>query len=169
MSTLAQLAEHARGNLEEQARCHRHLLDLARAQQDALLAQDSRRVHEVLQELEVAMVDRARSDVRRYATLQAIATALGITRDDVTADVLCAAIGDPAVAAAIAAAGDELRAVVGELDGIVARNRALLQHELGVIDSLVQGMTVDRTATPMYGKTGAQYEHARIRILDAQV
>jgi hypothetical protein len=155
-------------NLEDQVRLYRHLLELSSAQLAALRKQDVHSVHAILQEIEIAMLDRGKLEMQRSVVLSLAAAELGIGVEEITAARLEEAAGAP-LGGEIARCADELRQIVTQLDEVVARNRAMLEHELGVIDQVVQGMTVDREATPVYGKSGAQREVPRLRLLDAQV
>ena len=155
-------------NLQDQVRIYSHLLNLSRAQLAATQAKDVHSVHAILQELEMAMMERARHEQNRSRLISRAAVELGCTPEEVTATKLQATT-DAAISGEIARCSDELKAIVQELDTVVARNRALLEHELAVMDHLVKGMTVDRTATPTYMRSGAQREAGRLRLLDAQV
>ena len=94
---------------------------------------------------------------------------MSISPDDVTASVLQQHCAGHGVAGRIETASGQLRALVTDLDRIVHANRALLEHEISAVDYMVQGITVDRTATPRYLRSGAQADAPRIRLLDAQV
>ena len=155
-------------NLEDQVRIYRHLLELSSAQLTALRKQEVHTVHALLQEIEIGMLDRARLDARRADVIAAAAAELGVGIEDVSVTRLEEAAGT-VLGPEIARCANELRDIVEQLNEVVARNRALLEHELGVIDQMVQGMTVDRTATPVYGNSGAQRDVPRLRLLDAQV
>lgn len=155
-------------NLDEQVRLYRHLLTLSTAQLEALQRHDVRAVHAILQEIELAMLERAKVERRRADLLMAIASELGVPLDEVTATLL-SQISDAPVAEAIAAASTELRALIVELDLVVGKNRVLLEHELAIIDHMVKGMTTSAAVAPTYGKTGAQADAPRLKILDAQV
>lgn len=155
-------------NMEAQVRLYRHLLDLSQAQLAAVQAKDVHVVHAILQEIEMAMLERARLEQTRSSLIHRAAAELGVAVDDVTAARLEATC-DEAIAGEIRRCAGELRGIVEDLDQVVARNRALLEHELAVVDHLVKGMTVDRTARPTYGRTGAQGAASPLRLLDAQV
>lgn len=154
-------------NLDDQVRVYRRLLDLSQAQLVALQAQDVRTVHAILQEIELAMLERSKVDQRRSEVLMHIAQQLGIALEDVTASLLQQRADAP-IGEAIANASAELRGLVGDLDGVVARNRALLEHELAIIDHMVHGMTTVPDK-PTYAADGGQREAARLKLLDAQV
>lgn len=154
-------------NLQEQVRAWRRMLDLSQAQRVALEAQDVHGVHAILQDIEVAMLDRSRTEVRRSVLVAQAASMLGIEPEAVTRDLLVGCC-DATLAAQLEAASDELRVLVVELDSVVARNRALLEQELAIIEVLVEGATVDTTARATYGKHGNQTEAPRLRLLDAQ-
>jgi hypothetical protein len=155
-------------NLGEQARVWRRLLDLSQAQLAALQQQDVHAVHALLQELEVAMLDRSRTEVRRAMLLEQAGSKLGMPAADVTRDHIVAHCDEP-LALELTRAADELRVLVVELDAVVARNAAMLEQELAIIDVLVRGATVDTSARMTYGKLGVQDEAPRLRLLDAQV
>jgi hypothetical protein len=125
-------------------------------------------VHAVLQEIEVVMLDRSRVEVRRGMLLQQAAAVLGMPVADVTRDVLVACM-EPAEAAQLVQAAEELRALVVELDAVVGRNAALLEQELAIIEVLVEGATIDTSVRATYGQHGTQSEAPRLRLLDAQV
>jgi hypothetical protein len=155
-------------NLEDQVRVWRHLLDLSQAQLAALQVQDVHSVHAILQEIEVAMLDRSRTEIRRGMLLEQAALELGVPATEVTRTVL-QEHSDAPIAEALGRAADELRSLVGALDDVVARNRAMLEQELEIIELLVRGATEDRSVKQTYGKTGSQTDRPRLRLLDAQV
>jgi hypothetical protein len=155
-------------NLEDQVRCWQRLLELSQVQMQALLAQDPHTVHQALQEIEVAMLDRARTEITRGRLMEAIASTLGVPPLQVTRALLVQVSSAP-VAESLERAANALQVLVGELDRVVEKNKALLEHELAVIDTLVKGITVDRTARPTYQAAGVQGDAPRIRLLDAQV
>jgi len=166
--TAQRLAHEVLVNLSDQVRLYSHLLELSRAQLDAVRVQDVRSVHAILQEIEIAMLDRSRHEQRRELLIREVAAVLGIGQGEVTAARLQAACDAP-IAAEIGRASEELRAIVKDLDDVVSRNRAYLEHELSVVDHMVKGMTVDRSATPTYMRSGAQRDTVRLKLLDAQV
>ena len=168
MTRIQDIATEICTNLELQVRVWRRLLDLSQAQATALRAQDVHSVHAILQEIEMAMLERSRSEVRRSMLITAAAIELGIPESDVTRDAIAARC-DAALAGAMQAAAQELVELVGALDTAVARNTALLEQELAIIDVLVQGATLDRGTRTTYGKSGSQSEAPRLRLLDAQV
>jgi hypothetical protein len=155
-------------NLGEQERVWRRLLDLSLAQLQALQQQDVHGVHALLQEIEVVMLDRSRTEVRRSMLLTQAGSMLGIPADEVTREHLLAHC-DEAVAQELTRSAEELRALVVELDAVVARNAAMLEQELAIIDVLVRGATVDTSTKATYGKSGVENEAPRLRLLDAQV
>jgi hypothetical protein len=166
-AAVVNVAEEIVGNVQEQVSVWQRLLQLSMAQRAALEAQDAQAVHALLQEIEVAMLDRSRAEVRRGMLLGQAAAHLGIEVGDVTRDVIAACC--PAeLAARLEAAGEELRALVVELDAVVGRNAAMLEQELAIIELLVQGVTTDVAARPTYGKHGTTHEAPRLRLLDAQ-
>ncbi|MCW2927565.1 MAG: hypothetical protein JWM86_1533 [Thermoleophilia bacterium] len=154
--------------VQEQARVWRRLLDLSLAQLDALKSQNVHGVHAILQELEVTMLERSRTEVRRGILLQQAATMLDVPVEAITRDVLVEHV-DPQLAASLVEAAEELRALVVELDAVVGRNTVLLEQELAIIEVMVRGATVDSSARVTYGKHGMQHEAPRLRLLDAQV
>lgn len=168
MSSIQAIAAELALNVDEQARVWRRLLELSVAQQQALQVQDVHTVHAVLQELEVAMLERSRTEVRRGVLLNQAAAVLGMPVDEVTRDVI-AVHCEPATAERLRVAAGELRSLIVELDAIVHRNSALLEQELSIIEVMVQGATVDTTQRATYGKHGTQTEAPRLRLLDAQV
>jgi hypothetical protein len=155
-------------NVEEQTRVWRRLLDLSLAQLQALQQQDVHSVHAILQELEIAMLERSRTEVRRGVLLSQAATTLELPLDAVTRDVIAQHCDAP-LGEALARAAEELRVLVVELDAVVARNAAMLEQELQIIEVLVRGATLDTSARTTYGKHGTQQEAPRLRLLDAQV
>lgn len=168
MTALESIAREVHGSLEEQCRVWGRLLDLSRAQLVALQSQDVHAVHDVLQELELTMLERSRAEVRRGVLLAQAAAVLGVPTDQLTRQLLTARC-EPSLAARIDAAAEELRALVVELDAVVARNGAMLEQELAIIEVLVRGATTDSTARTTYGNHGMQQEAPRLRLLDAQV
>jgi len=168
MTRIRTIAHELGTNLDEQTRVWRRLLDLSQAQLVALQAQDVHGVHAVLQELEMAMLDRSRTEVRRSMLIEQAAAELGIPADDVTRDRIAEACDAP-IGEALARAAEELRVLVVELDAVVGRNTAMLEQELAIIEVLVKGVTTDTTAKKTYTKHGAQGETPRLRLLDAQV
>ena len=166
--TAAPVAHDVLVNLQDQVRVYGHLLNLSQAQLAAVQAKDVHSVHAILQELEMTMMERARLEQNRSFLLTRAGLELGVPAAEVTAAKLQATT-DAAIGQAISRCSEELKAIVMQLDSVVARNRALLEHELAVMDHLVKGMTVDRTATPTYMRSGAQREAGRLRLLDAQV
>lgn len=165
----AQLIAHeVLSNLTDQVRLYRHLLNLSEAQLAAVRTQDVHSVHAILQEIEMSMLDRARLEMLRADLIRRIAAELGIEIEQVTAARL-RQITDASISSQIERAAEELRQVITELDRVVACNRSHLEHELAVVDQMVKGMTVDRTATPTYLRTGAEAQQGRLKLLDAQV
>jgi hypothetical protein len=165
---VAAIAQELCSNLADQNRVWERLLELARAQYDALSAGDVHAVHAVLQDIEVTMLERSRAEVRRGMLMEQAAAALGVPLDEVTRDSITAHCDVP-LGEALAASADQLRAAALELDEVVAKNKVLLEQELAIIDVLVQGATTDRSAATTYAKTGSQNEAPRLRLLDAQV
>jgi hypothetical protein len=125
-------------------------------------------VHALLQEIEMAMLERSRTEIRRTMLIEAAAGELALPQEAVTREAIAARCDAP-LADALHAAAQELLGLVGALDDVVAGNAALLEQELAIIDVLVQGATLDRSARMTYGKTGTQSEVPRLRLLDAQV
>ena len=87
--------------------------------------------------------------------------------DAITRDVLVASCPRE-LGAELAAAAEELRVLVVELDAVVGGNAALLEQELAIIEVLVEGATTDVAARPTYGKHGITNDAPRLRLLDAQ-
>lgn len=168
MSDLRTIAHELCLNLDEQSRVWRRLLDLSQAQLAALQQQDVHSVHAILQELEIAMLDRSRTEVRRSMLMTQAAGLLGTAPEEVTRDVILEHCDAP-LGEALVRAADELRMLVVELDSVVERNTTMLEQELAIIDVIVRGATTDTTATKTYGKHGTQQEAPRLRLLDAQV
>lgn len=168
MSAIDHVARELCVNVEEQVRVWRRLLELSQAQLAALDAQDVHAVHAVLQELEVAMLERSRTEIRRTALIDQAAAILGLPVEQVTRDAICARCDAP-LGLALEQAAEELRSLVVELDAVVERNTALLEQELSIIDVIVRGATTDTSARTTYGKHGTQQEAPRLRLLDAQV
>lgn len=168
MTRIRTIAHELCMNLEEQVRVWRRLLDLSHAQLAALQVQDVHSVHAILQEVEVTMLERSRTEIRRGMLLEQAALELGIAASEITRSVL-EQHSDAPLAQALGRSAEELRVLVGELDAVVARNRAMLEQELEIIEVLVRGATEDRSVKQTYGKTGNQTERPRLRLLDAQV
>jgi hypothetical protein len=167
MTDIREVAHELSLNLQTQVRVWTRLLELSQAQRIALEAQDVHAVHAILQELEVLMLDRSRTEVRRGMLITQAASCLGIEPDAVTRDLI-AACCERELAEELERAAEELRVLVVELDSVVARNSALLQQELDIIELLVQGATTDVSTPATYGKQGVQQEAPRLRLLDAQ-
>lgn len=168
MSGIRAVAHELCLNVDEQSRVWKRLLDLSNAQLQALQQQDVHSVHAILQEVEVAMLERSRTEVRRGVLLNQAAAMLGIDPSEVTRDVIVAQCDAP-LGETLERAAEELRSLVVELDAVVARNAAMLEQELSIIEVLVKGATVDTSARTTYGKHGMQQEAPRLRLLDAQV
>lgn len=168
MSSIQAIAAELALNVDEQARVWRRLLELSMTQHEALRTQDVHTVHGVLQEIEVTMLERSRTEVRRGVLLAQAAAVLGVPSDSLTRDVISAHC-DPATAERLRVAAEELRSLIVELDAIVHRNSTLLEQELSIIEVMVKGATVDTTQRATYGKQGTQTEAPRLRLLDAQV
>jgi hypothetical protein len=168
MTRIATIAHELCLNLGEQNRVWQRLLDLSSLQLTALSTGDVHGVHAILQDIEMAMLDRSRTEVRRGMLMQQIAVELGVEVGAVTRDLITVHCDAP-LGAALAESADNLRALGSELDLVVARNRALLEQELAIIEVIVEGMTVDRGATKTYMKSGSQAQAPRLRLLDAQV
>lgn len=168
MSSIQTVASELALNVDEQARVWRRLLELSMVQMQALSVQDVHTVHGVLQEIEVTMLERSRTEVRRSVLLAQAGAVLGIPHDAVTRDVISAHC-EPATAERLRVAAEELRSLIVELDAIVHRNSMLLEQELSIIEVMVKGATVDTTQRATYGKHGTQTEAPRLRLLDAQV
>jgi hypothetical protein len=168
MTTIADIAVELTRNVQDQVAVWQRLLTLSQAQRRALEQQDVHSVHALLQEIEVAMLDRSRTEVRRGMLIAQAAGVLGIPAEDITRDAIVAYC-DEAQRDQLVAAAEELRALIVELDAVVGRNAAMLEQELAIIEVLVQGATVDVSARATYGKHGMQQEAPRLRLLDAQV
>jgi hypothetical protein len=168
MSAISSIAHELCLNVEEQSRVWRRLLDLSLAQLHALQQQDVHSVHAILQELEVAMLERSRTEVRRGVLLSQAATTLDLPLDAITRDVIAQHCDAP-LGEALARAAEELRVLVVELDAVVERNAAMLEQELQIIEVIVRGATLDTSARVTYGKHGTREEAPRLRLLDAQV
>ena len=167
-ATIQAIAAELTRNVQEQVRVWQRMLDLSVQQLRALQVQDVHGVHAMLQELEITMLERSRTEVRRGVLLAQAGAVLGIPAEELTRDVI-SAYCDPATAQALAVAAEELRSLIVELDAIVHRNSALLEQELSIIEVMVKGATVDTTQRATYGKQGTQTEAPRLRLLDAQV
>ena len=168
MTTIADVAHELTRNVQEQVSVWQRLLTLSQAQRRALEAQDVHGVHALLQEIEVAMLDRSRTEVRRSVLIAQSAGLLGIPVENITRDAIVACC-EPALGEQLVVAAEELRVLIVELDAVVGRNAALLEQELAIIEVLVQGATVDVSIRTTYGKHGMQQEAPRLRLLDAQV
>lgn len=168
MTAIQDVARELVVNVQDQARVWQRLLELSQAQRQALEAQDVHAVHAVLQDVEVVMLERSRAEVRRGMLLAQAAAVLGVPAEELTRDMVVACC-EPQLAQSLVTAAEELRALVVELDSVVARNKVLLEQELQIIEVLVQGATVDTSTRATYGKHGTQQEAPRLRLLDAQV
>lgn len=166
------LATMARDNLREQATVHQRMLELTARQLQAVRTRDPRGVHDALQELETAMIERQRIEARRGELVRRAARDLGVAEDDVTAELIGSHAPGPA-REELQQAAEQLRDVVGRLQRVVDAQRALLNHELESFDALLRGM-VSHTSTaggPTYGKDGATGSSGapRMKLLDLQV
>lgn len=168
MTAIQDVARELVVNVQDQVRVWQRLLELSQAQRRALEVQDVHAVHALLQEVEVVMLERSRAEVRRGVLLAQAAAMLGVPAEELTRDMV-AECCEPQLAQSLVAAAEELRALVVELDSVVARNKVLLEQELQIIEVLVQGATVDTSTRATYGKHGMQQEAPRLRLLDAQV
>jgi hypothetical protein len=165
---LAEAAIHELvANLHDQVRIYRRLLDLSQAQVGALQRHDVHAVQAVLQEIELAMLERSKVDQRREHAIAAVASRLGIAVEEVTAARLQHA-APGALGATIADASAELKDLIAQLDTVVARSNALLQHELQLIEFMMDGLTTVRE-TPTYQRAGTQGDGVRRSILDTAV
>jgi hypothetical protein len=161
---VAQITE----NLQELIRIHERLLFLSREQAGALEGRDPQRVFELLQDIEIATLERSRAEERRSVLIGQAATLAGVDLEDVTVNLLARLAGIQG-GAALEQAAQQLKPLVMELGQTVTRNRALIQHELGVLDHMVRGITVRRDMHPAYTRTGEKVDVPRMKILDAQV
>lgn len=168
MNAVTSVAREICTSLQDQVRVWTRLLELSHAQLRALQAQDVHAVHAILQEVEIAMLERSRAEVRRGVLLAQAAALLGVPVEHVTRDVITQHCDAP-LGAALAQAAEELRALIVELDAVVSRNGAMLAQELSIIEVLVRGATVDTSVRTTYGNHGMQQEAPRLRLLDAQV
>lgn len=168
MTRIRAIAHELCTNLEDQVRVWRRLLDLSQAQLTALQSQDVHSVHAILQEIEMTMLDRSRTELRRSMLVEQAATELGVPSSEVTRDLVMQRCDAP-IATALETASSELRELVTGLDDVVARNTALLEQELAIIEIMVRGATEDRSVRTTYGKSGNQSDAPRLRLLDAQV
>ncbi len=164
---IVQVVEEIAGNVQEQVRVWQRLLQLSQVQREALERQDAPMVHTALQEIEVAMLDRSRAEVRRGMLLAQAAAHLGMDVEDVTRDVLVGCCPRE-LGERLEQGAEELRSLIVELDAVVGRNAAMLEQELAIIEVLVQGATTDVAVRPTYGKHGTTHEAPRLRLLDAQ-
>lgn len=154
-------------NLQEQVLVYRRLLELSQIQVAALLNQDVHTVHSVLQEIELAMLDRSKVEQHRSLVLDRICAETGLAIGEITASRL-AALAEPSIAEAITSCSNELHDLIRELDAVVDKSRALLEQELQVIDSVVQSITVVNEPFT-YERSGDTSERARRKLLDMQV
>ena len=163
---IAQVVTSITENLGELVQVHERLLGLTRDQ--ALAERRPHRVHELLQEIEIAMIDRTRAEHRRAALIAQAAQAAGVAEQDVTVELLARLAGIQ-LGSTLEQAASRLKAVMAELADVVSRNRATLEYELGMLDHMVRGITTRRDVQPSYGRTGAAVDVPRMKILDAQV
>jgi hypothetical protein len=155
-------------NLTEQERIYRRLLDLSQAQVVAIRQQDVRTVHALLQEIELAMIERSTIERRRSEVLHQLSRAWMLPVDQLTATVIADRSDEPAIADAIRHASAALRSLIGELDTAVVKARGLLKQELALIDHMVRGVTRSHEP-PTYQQSGIQTEVPRLKLLDTQV
>lgn len=154
-------------NLQAQVHMYRRLFDLAQAQVVALRQRDMQAVHALLQEIELAMIDRSQVEQARGAMLDRLSVELGIHVDEINVAVV-QQHAEPAIAQGIAACSEELKQLIGDLDVVVGKNKALLEQELELIDHMVRGVTRG-PRVPTYGSTGASDPSAHLKLLDMQV
>lgn len=155
------------GNLEAQVDVYRRLLNLTQAQVVALRERDVKTVHAVLQEIELGMLDRARIDQQREMLLINLSAQLGVPKEEITVTLLQGLVDAP-IADLLAGHSQELRSLIGELDVVVTRSRALLEQELELIDQVVK-TTTRRGDALTYARTGTRPDADRLKLLDAQV
>lgn len=165
---IAQIVTSITENLNELIQVHERLLGLTHEQSRALADRNPQRVHELLQEIEIAMIDRTRAENRRAALITQAAQAAAVAEQDVTIDLLGRLAGIQ-LGSALEQAGAQLKKLIGDLADIVSRNRATLEYELGMLDHMVRGITTRRDVQPSYGRTGQAVDVPRMKILDAQV
>jgi hypothetical protein len=156
-------------NLDAQVELYSRMLELSQRQLAALRTRDVHGVHNTLQELELAMLERGRLEARRNELVATVARELHVAEDDVSVSLLQSRCAGLDIAGRIETASATLKGIVGELDRIVSANSALLEHEINAVDHMVKGLTVVRTATPKYLRNGSQAGPVRIKLLDAQV
>jgi hypothetical protein len=167
MSNLDAALHELVANLHDQVRIYRHMLALSQAQVDALQRHDVNAVQAVLQDIEHAMLERSKVDQRRTRAIEGVAAAINRPVEHVTATLL-EQLAPGTDGQAIATASAELKALIRELDDVVARSSALLQHELQLIDFMMHGLTAVRE-TPIYERAGVQADVGRRSILDTAV
>lgn len=168
MSQVAALIEQFEHNLSEQLAIYRRIAQLNVAQGECLRRRDPAGVHDTLQQLEVAILERGKVEARRASLIGQAARILGVPGDEVSVEMLTRTAGIQS-GSRLAQLSEDLKQALAELQSIVARNRASLEFELEVVDHLVKGMTEQRGHRPLYGRTGAHGEVPRLKILDAQV
>jgi hypothetical protein len=154
-------------NLEAQVAIYRRLLNLTQAQVAALRERDVKTVHAVLQEIELAMLDRGKIELQREQLLNVLAKELGVPVGEITVTLLQGIVDEP-IAEVLGRCSNELKHLIGDLDLVIARSRGLLEQELQLIDTMVLGVTRKADALT-YGRTGNHGDVDRLKILDAQV
>lgn len=165
---IAQIVASITENLNDLIRVHERMLDLTQQQTRALAARQPQRVFELLQEIEVAMIDRTKAEARRSDLITQAAQVAGVPADNVTVQLL-AQLGGIQAGSALEQAAARLKPIVASLAEVVSKNRASIEYELGMLDHMVKGITTRRDVRPAYSRTGATVDVPRMKILDAQV
>ncbi len=165
---IAQIVASITENLNDLIRVHERLLDLTQQQTRALTERQPQRVFELLQEIEVAMIDRTKAEARRSDLINQASQVAGVPASDISVPML-AQLGGIQAGSALEQAAAKLKPIVAALGDVVSRNRATIEYELGMLDHMVKGITTRRDVRPAYSRTGAAVEVPRMKILDAQV
>jgi hypothetical protein len=152
------------GTLREQAGRLETLLELTEAQTSAIAARDVADVGRLTGIIEREMLDGRAVEERRAGFAAELAAALGRTDGNVTVSGLVDSLA-PAEGRALRMAADAVVESVERLGRQSAANRALLEHELTVIDQVMR--VAHRGERTTYSGVGA-YDRETVALLDAK-
>jgi hypothetical protein len=150
--------------LREQAGRLETLLELTEAQTAAIASRDIDRVGRLTGIIEREVLDGRAVEERRAGFAAELAAALGRTDGDVTVTSLVDSLS-PVEGRALRHAADTVVDCVGRLARQSSANRALLEHELAVIDQVMR--VAHRGERTTYSGHGA-YDRETVALLDAK-
>src|SRR4029079_452609 len=123
--------------LRAQADSLEQALALTEKQTDAIVRRELERINELSQRLEVQVVENRTLEERRVGFAADLAAAIGVEMGDSTLSTLAAALPKHE-ANALLKAGETVIRAVEKLARRSVANRQLLEHELAVIDQVMQ-------------------------------